>query len=181
MKGAGYNTGADDGTASSPSDVISSSDNIMIDGWDVGKACQKLISRAYPKYIKGKCGKCASYVEDAIAAGGGPLAARMSTSEDGGTIHATNLRYYGTLEKHGFVMISKGNVPAYGDPPIALQSGDVAIIGANAKLVGGKFHATMYCSKGWISDFKQNHMSPYDHELPYAVYRFHNKQGTPKA
>jgi len=176
---AGFKTdGENSGTASSPSEVISSDDNIMIDGWDVGKACQTLISRSRASTAH----ECAKYVEIAIAAGGGPLKNKISTYENGGdSYHATNLRYYGILEKHGFVMINQGIASPYGDAPIKLQSGDVAIIGNNAKKESGKFHAVMYCSKGWISDFRQKHMSPYGSTQPYAIYRFHNKQGTPKS
>ena len=80
------------------------------------------------------------------------------------------------LEQHGFVMIDKGTVGPYGDTTIKLQSGDVAIIGKNAKVEGGKYHACMYTSNGWYSDFKQHHMSPYKDTFPYAIYRYHNKQ-----
>jgi hypothetical protein len=170
--------------ASTPSSV-SSGDRIKIDGWDVGKACANIIAKQVGcKTVNGKkkCGhsKCASHVEDAIAAGGGPLAKRIYTSENkADTIHATNLRYYGILESHGFVMIDSGTVGPSGNPTIKLQAGDIAIIGKNAKVEGGKYHACMYTtSKGWVSDFIQNNMNVYGTAYPYAIYRFHNKQGT---
>ena len=54
---------------------ISPSDAGVIEGWDVGKACQYAINHQVGCRSADKCGidKCASYVEDAIAAGGGPL------------------------------------------------------------------------------------------------------------
>lgn len=158
------------GTEGSPQggSEISKGDAGFIDGWDVGKACAYLISHAKSSTIHA----CALYVERAIAAGGGPLSKQMAC---GGKGWATNLRYNGILERNGFVMIDSGVVGSYGDAKIPLQSGDVAIIGKDAEKVGGKFHACMYCSQGWISDFRQKHMSPYGSSWPYAIYRFHNK------
>lgn len=150
---------------------ISKGDVGSIDGWDVGKACAYLISHAH----KTTQHACAAYVERAIAAGGGPLANKMSCGEGK---YATNLRYRGILERNGFVMIENGTASNYGDAKVQLQSGDVAIIGKDALKEGGKYHACMFCSQGWISDFKQNHMSPYSRTWPYAVYRFHNKKKT---
>jgi hypothetical protein len=155
---------------------ISHGDAGSIDGWDVGKACAWIISHNQGCRTVGsetKCGvsKCASYVEDAIAAGGGPLKNRMSC---GGNGHATNLRYHGILEKNGFVQIDSGTVAPRGNPNISLQAGDVAILGPNG---GGKFHACLYTSsRGWCSDFIQNNMNVYSSLQPYAIYRFHNKK-----
>ena len=159
------------GNLQSPSEV-SPSDKGMIDGWDVGKACAHLISNAKSSSIKA----CARYVEEAIAAGGGPLKEKISCGAEGN--YATNLRYNGILESKGFVKIDDGTVQGYGDARIKLQSGDVAIIGADAQKHGSKFHACMYCSQGWISDFKQKHMSPYSGTWPYAIYRYKNKMKT---
>lgn len=165
------NSNSKEGALQKGSD-ISKGDAGSIDGWNVGEACRVLRANAKSSTQHA----CAKYVEIAIAAGGGPLKEKISTHENGGnTDHATNLRYYGILEKHGFIKIKEGITDAYGDAPIQLQSGDVAIIGKNAKIDGGKYHATMYCSEGWISDFRQKHMSPYKSSYPYAIYRFHNK------
>lgn len=158
-----------DGNLQYPSE-ISPSDEGTIDGWDVGKACQYLIAHSAGESKH----KCALYVENAIAAGGGPLKNKMSCGSEGN--YATNLRYNGILERNNFVMIDKGTVPPHGDTRIKLQSGDVAIIGSDAQIHGGKFHACMYCSKGWISDFRQNHMNPYSTSWPYAIYRYKNKK-----
>ena len=158
-----------DGVLRIPSE-ISKGDYGFIDGWDIGKACGYL--KTYAK--NSSQGECAVYVERAIAAGGGPLSKQMACGGKHGW--ATNLRYDGILEKNGFVMIDKGIVEGYGDTRILLQPGDVAIIGKDAKKEGGKYHACMYCSQGWISDFKQRHMNPYSSSWPYAIYRFHNKK-----
>lgn len=157
------------GSLQAPSE-ISPSDKGFIDGWNVGLACATLISNS-----KAKSGhKCAAYVEIAIAAGGGPLKNKMDCGTKGD--YATNLRYNNILEKNNFVMIDNGVVGAYGDTKIPLQSGDVAIIGDDAQMRSTKFHACMYCSKGWISDFRQLHMNPYDKSYPYAIYRYKNKK-----
>lgn len=164
------------GTNSANPSEISPNDAGSIDGWDVGKACAWIISHNQGCRTVGgktKCGisKCASYVEDAIAAGGGPLKNRMSC---GGNGHATNLRYHGILEKNGFVQIDSGTVSAHGNPTISLQAGDVAILGPES---GGKYHACLYtASKGWCSDFIQRNMNVYSTSQPYAIYRFHNKK-----
>jgi len=144
-------------------------DEGKIDGWDVGGACAYLINHAHTETQHA----CASYVEDAIAYGGkGPLSKRMYCG--GKTNAATNLRYRKILENNGFKIIEIDEVSNYGGPKIALQAGDVAIIGRDVeKGGGGKFHACMYtASKGWVSDFFQNNMSPYKDTYPYALYRF---------
>lgn len=164
------------GTNSASPSEISPNDAGSIDGWDVGKACAWIIShnqgcRTVGGKTKCDISKCASYVEDAIAAGGGPLKNRMSC---GGNGHATNLRYHGILEKNGFVQIDSGTVSAHGNPTISLQAGDVAILGPES---GGKYHACLYtASKGWCSDFIQRNMNVYSTSQPYAIYRFHNKK-----
>jgi hypothetical protein len=196
------------GGASSPSEVVPASANITIDGWDVEKAVDWLVhhARRCPKG-KGYCGngQCATYVENAIAGcnGGGCKNTtglrRVSTSDcGGGTIHATNLRYYHILEKidngggSGFTMIANGDcTPSQNGRKanIELQAGDVAIIGNNAKLEGGRHHACMWSGSEWVSDYFQGDlMCPYGNKnyypggkLPYAIYRYHNKKGTPKS
>ena len=168
------------GTNNANPSEISPNDAGSIDGWDVGKACAWIVSHNQGCRTVGgktKCGisKCASYVEDAIAAGGGPLKNRMSCGGSptaGGP--ATNLRYGGILEKNGFVQIDSGTVASRGNPTISLQAGDVAILGPKS---GGKFHACLYtASRGWCSDFIQNNMNVYGSSQPYAIYRFHNKK-----
>jgi len=158
---------------------VAKSAKITIDGWDVEKAVAQLNKAGTTTKHQ-----CAAYVERAIAAGGGPLKNKISTHENNGNSdHATNLRYYGILESHGFVQITPNNatIGANGNPNIELQAGDVSIIGKNAKLEGGKYHACMWSGTQWISDFKQKNMNVYGSSQPYAIYRFHNKKGTAKA
>lgn len=200
---AGSGTG-DTGKSQKASDVAQSA-KIMIDGWDVEKAVKWLKDHASPCNSGGYCGKgqCATYVENAIAgcSGGGCKSTtglrRVATSE-AGSKHATNLWYYHILEKidkggkSGFVKIATGNcTPTLAGRKVnmALQAGDVAIIGRNAKVEGGKYHACMWSGEEWISDYYQGEkMSPYGNDkdypggtLPYAIFRYHNKKGTPKA
>ena len=168
-----------DENVSTPSTVASSA-KITIDGWDVEKAVSRLIKGAN----EGKHGVCAKYVELAIQAGGGPLSTKISTYENGAnSYHATNLRYYDILKKHDFVQISDKDLilsPNQTNVPIRLQAGDVAIIGKNAKLEGGEFHACMWSGEQWISDFKQKNLNVYGSSYPCAIYRFKNKQGAAK-
>ena len=155
--------------AQTPSKVSKASEG-CIDGWNVGAACDYLSGHAK----KTSQHRCASAVEDAIAAGGGPLKNRIYCGGKKG--YATNLRYLGILEKNGFVMISEGIIAPHGNPNTPLQAGDIAVIGDDAEKKGGKFHVCMFNGQIWISDFFQNNMNPYKEPWPYAIYRFHNKQ-----
>lgn len=190
--------GEDNGNTSTPSQIATSA-KIKIDGWDVGKAVEWINKNSRDSYVVDnktckpgaprrkddpkRCdGLCATYVEYAIAAGGGPLSTRMQCG--GKTGAATNLRYRGILEQNGFQMIeSGGQLAKHGNSKIQPQAGDVCIIGRDVeKGAGGKYHACMWNGKQWVSDFKQNYMNVYNSSkydlFPYAIYRFHNKQGT---
>ena len=166
---------------STPSAVVPNSAKITIDTWDVEAAVSRLIRGAN----EGKTGVCATYVEIAIAAGGGALKKKIATSEGKtGTKHATNLRYDGILEKHGFVQITPNNLVLSANQKnvnMELQAGDVAIIGTDASKTGGKYHACMWSGSQWISDFRQNNLNVYKHSEPCAIYRYHNKKGTQKS
>jgi hypothetical protein len=172
----------------------------MIDGWDVEKAVTWINTHSRDSYKPKPCkpgsprseedankcdGLCAKYVEYAIEAGGGPLSKRMSCGW--GTGAATNLRYRGILKDNGFEMIESGDQLArQGNSKTTPQAGDVCIIGRDyEKSRSGKYHACMWNGKQWVSDFKQNYMNVYNSEgvelYPYAIYRFHNKKGTPKS
>ena len=179
----------------SPSGVISANPKIKIDGWDVGKSIAWIETHASTCNSE-YCGKgaCASYVEDAIGCKDSGLR-RMDTSEvyhkSPGSKFATNLWYDGILANadgngNGFKMIHIGKcTPNDRETNIKLQAGDVAIIGRDAKYDGGKYHACIWSGNQWISDYKQGKkMSPYgkkeqylDGYLPYAIFRYHNKQG----
>lgn len=179
-----------DGTSqpSKGSEVVPSA-KITIDGWDVEKTVNWIntysrdcgdcaCKNGSPRGNKGCRGLCATYVEEAIKAGGGPLEKRIHCNENNApNTHATNLRYYGILESHGFVKIKEGTVGAYGKVDMSLQPGDVAIIGPKSN---GHFHACLWNGSQWVSDFKQKGCNVYNSTEPYAIYRFHNKKGTPK-
>jgi hypothetical protein len=168
-------------TWSTPSAVVPNSAKITIDTWDVEAAVRRLVSAAGGK----SSGQCATYVEIAIAAGGGALKNKIATSEGkGGTKHATNLRYDGILENHGFEQITPNDLvlsPKQTNVNMALQAGDVAIIGTNARKTGGHMHACMWSGSKWISDFVQDTLNLYGSSQPCAIYRYHNKKGTPKS
>lgn len=168
-------------TWSTPSAVVPNSAKITIDTWDVEAAVRRLVSAAGGK----SSGQCATYVEIAIAAGGGALKNKIATSEGkGGTKHATNLRYDGILENHGFEQITPNDLvlsPKQANVNMALQAGDVAIIGTNARKTGGHMHACMWSGSKWISDFVQDTLNLYGSSQPCAIYRYHNKKGTPKS
>ena len=141
-------------------------------------AVQWITNNALPQWGQGKC---ARYVELAIAAGAvncdakHPLKKKISCKEYGGPDEkATNLRYYNILEKHGFKKIYETTVPSGGNLKYDLQAGDVAIIGHKTH---GKYHACMWTGDKWYSDHEQNNMisSKYpksDSPYPTALYRF---------
>jgi hypothetical protein len=166
------------GNSQTPSDTIPASSRIKIDEWDVEKAVTYIVNHIIPPY---GAGECASHVEDAIAEGGLP---RMHCTDNGGpNKKATNLRYYGILEKNGFVQIYDSKIEPGGNTKASLQAGDVCIIGHKNH---GKYHACMWVGDRWYSDHRQNNMisSKYpksDSPYPVALYRYKNKKGTPKA
>lgn len=195
-----YGDGKAPETASSPSPV-SSSANITIDGWNVAKAVKWInqysrdsynggCKSGSPRNSSGGCTSlCATYVEIAISKGGGPLATKMAcgdTPRPG--VPATNLHYGGILKKNGFELISSGScTPTSRAANITPQAGDVAIIG---RKMSGVYHACLWNGEQWVSDYKQGaaKMSPYGDKsnypggtLPYFIYRFHNKEGTPNS
>ena len=151
--------------------------NIMIDDWNVKNAVEYILANAKPKSGK----ECAKYVELAIQAGGGPLKDKISCTENGAPdTKATNLRYYGILKTHGFERVYNSDVNPGGNTSFSLQAGDVCIIGHKSH---GKFHACMWTGDKWVSDYKQTNMisSKYpksDAPYPYAIFRFHGKEGT---
>ena len=148
----------------SKNSIIKSNDKSKFKDWKVYYAVQHLISHSKSKSIH----LCATYVENAIAAGGIP---RPACGKENGSA-ATNLRYLGILERHGFVQIYSGNISPHASPSQPIQAGDISIIGAQG---GSKpFHACMYTGRQWISDFRQNNMNVYGSTQPYAIYRYQN-------
>ena len=171
--------GVNYGVNATPSDV-SHAVTGQIDGWDVGKVVRYINNVASPCQPNSKCGdgRCATVVEEAIKEGGGPLSNKIATSEvHKASIYATNLHYDGILSKHGFVQIYSGKVQSRGNfDKSKLQAGDVCIVGKNARVEGGRYHACIWVGNEWVSDFKQPNMNVYREEYPFFIYRFRNKK-----
>lgn len=116
--------------------------------WDVDKAIAYLQENAEPPY---GVGKCATYVREAIEAGGLTIVRAGSGSA----------KDYGPrLVQAGF-MAQSGNAAPY-------QMGDVAVIDGFAKDISKGItkdypdgHLAMYDGTQWISDFKQTGTTPY--------------------
>ena len=133
--------------------------------WDQAAAIKHLQDNAEPPY---GVGKCATYVREAIEAGGVTISRAGSGSAKD---------YGGRLIGAGFVLLA-------GDPAI-YAAGDVAVIDGFAKdsdkgikkdhLDG---HLAMYDGSQWISDFKQTGTKPYPGSdyvkaaPAFRIYRF---------
>ena len=175
--------GGGDGVTYDPSQ-ISPGDAGYIEGWNVGAACTWIKAHS-PK----STGICATRVLEAISVGShqGNNCKMPGSANGQNRIHcggggeATWLRYGDVLAKNGFVKIAEGSVAPGGTPSYTPQSGDVAIIGPPAPTK--PYHACMYTSDGWVSDFKQGKImcpssySKYKKDTqPYAIYRYKNKK-----
>ena len=101
--------------------------------WDVNKAVKYLKSHAESR----SKGYCATYVREAIEAGGSIRLVRQKSA-----------KYYGTsLKIAGFTEYSSV-------PPGGYAAGDIAVIQApDSKQPNG--HMQMYSGTNWISDFVQ--------------------------
>jgi hypothetical protein len=134
-------------------------------GWDVDKAIKHLQTNAVPPYGQGEC---ATFVREAIEAGGLTMLRTGSGSA----------KDYGPrLVSAGFIAQSGTGTP--------YQKGDVAVIDGFAKSAGTGIkkdhpdgHLAMYDGTQWISDFKQDGTSPYpgsDYEKAkpkIVIYRY---------
>jgi len=98
-------------------------------------------------------GKCALYCRKGLEAGG------LDT-----TGHPTDGKDYGPfLEKHGASAVPENNYMP--------QKGDIVVFNGNEAHPHG--HIAVYDGKHWVSDFKQNDISPYRKETPpKTIYRF---------
>ena len=135
--------------------------------WNVDKAIQHLRAKAGPPY---GVGKCATFVREAIEAGGATISRLGSGSA----------KDYGPrLIQAGFVAQAGAGTP--------YRKGDVAVIDGFTKLAGDGIkkdhvdgHLAMYDGTDWISDFKQSGATPYpgsDYEAAkpkVVIYRFPN-------
>jgi hypothetical protein len=116
--------------------------------WDVDKAIKHLQDHVVPPY---GIGKCATYVREAIEAGG------LTVSRAGS----------GSAKDYGPRLTGVGFVAQAGEV-ITYKKGDVAVIDGftkNAKLGVTRDaphgHVAMYDGTQWISDFKQVGAKPY--------------------
>ncbi|RLT01649.1 MAG: hypothetical protein DWI21_18365 [Planctomycetota bacterium] len=134
-------------------------------GWDIEKAIQHLRTKAGPPY---GVGKCATFVREAIEAGG------LAISRSGS----------GSAKDYGPRLVQARFVAQLGQGA-PYQKGDVAVIdgflksaaeGIKKDHVDG--HLAMYDGTQWISDFKQTGNTPYpgsDYEKAkpkVVIYRY---------
>ena len=174
------------GTSSGVEPKRDNSGDLKIKDWNISESIRWFKSHSITNPPPYGNGKCATYVEDAIHAGGLP---RMSC---GGNGSATNLHYRGILKKNGFNLEHSGTCTKNSrNPNFSPQPGDISIIGWDVeKGEDGAFHACMYTGDGWWSDFNQGQkMSPYGNDwnskkgkwnypkskgytLPYFIYRY---------
>jgi hypothetical protein len=121
--------------------------------WDVNKAVKHLKNHARLH----STGKCASYVRQAIEAGGSIHLVRQESAKN----YGTSLRIAGFTEYTSI-------------PPGGYKAGDVAVIQSpDSKHLHG--HMQMYSGTNWISDFVQNSFwagSSYRSKTPsFKIYR----------
>ena len=134
--------------------------------WNVKKSIQYLVSNTGNKSSH----KCATYVEDAIAAGGLP---RMNCSMNGGDGYAHSLHYKGTLSQYGFKLIDSGTLQGYTKYNGQLQPGDIMVSDTIRYTKDPhKNHIAMWTGNQWISDFKQNNANVYKYPADFWIYRY---------
>jgi len=133
--------------------------------WNKEKAIEHLRANAVPPY---GVGKCATYVREAIEAGG------LQISRTGS----------GSAKDYGPRLIEAGFTALDGDP-VPYQAGDVAVIAGFTKDAAEGIkkdhpdgHMAMYDGTQWISDFKQDGLKPYPGSdyvkaaPSYVIYRY---------
>ena len=120
----------------------------MATDWDKDKAIAHLQSHAQPPY---GVGRCATYVREAIEAGG--LQIQRAGSGD--------------AKDYGPRLVAAGFVAQAG-VPLPYQAGDVALIDGFTKAAAKGIrkdhragHLAMYDGTQWISDFVQPGIGPY--------------------
>ncbi len=134
-------------------------------GWNVELAIQHLRSKAGPPY---GVGRCATFVREAIEAGG------LTISRSGS----------GSAKDYGPRLVQAGFVAKPGEAT-PYQKGDVAVIDGFAKSAAEGIkkdhadgHLAMHDGTQWISDFKQTGITPYpgsDYEKAkpkVVIYRY---------
>ena len=108
-------------------------------------------ARASRVALSRSSGYCARYVRKALQSAGYEFAPNPSAYQ-----YAT----LGTLDKAGFSKISN-NMPT--------QVGDVIVYDRSSKRPNG--HIQIFDGKDWISDFRQNSISPYSGVYAYTTWR----------
>lgn len=125
--------------------------------YNLGAAIQHLNEKAYPHYIKEKCGRCARAVRLAIEAGG------INTEDH--PISAKDYARY--LTNWGFEQVSPKSYQAI--------PGDIRVI---QPYPGGSPHGhiDMYNGSRWVSDFIENGFWPglgyRTHQPSYTIFRW---------
>jgi hypothetical protein len=133
--------------------------------WDIDKAVRHLQAKAGPPY---GIGKCATFVREAIEAGG------LTISRAGS----------GSAKDYGPRLVLAGFIAQVG-AGTPYQKGDVAVIDGFTKSAGDGIkkdhadgHLAVYDGTQWISDFKQTGIKPYpgsDYEKAkprFVIYRY---------
>jgi hypothetical protein len=121
------------------------------------KACQYLITKAFPSYNKDTCGHCAAFVRSACDFGFGVTVQKFPAAKNCAPAY----------EKLGFKKIF--SFPDQKKEDYKSELGDVAII--QYEPYG---HICMKTEKGWISDFIQRDMyggKIRDKNPDFAIYR----------
>jgi hypothetical protein len=96
-------------------------------------------------------GRCAQYVRKALQSAGYEFTPNPSAYQ-----YATR----GTLAKAGFVKVSNGMAP---------QVGDVVVYDRSSKHRHG--HIQIFDGSSWVSDFRQDDISPYSGSYAYTTWR----------
>jgi hypothetical protein len=174
---------------------VPKSANIKIDNWNVKIAVEWLVSHPKPCRTVGgrlKCGdgKCASFVENAIAGCKDP-GCNSETGLPRINVGKNGARYLwrgnklATIDGNGkgFEIVATGVCNKFKNDRmvpsnVKLQAGDIAVIDTGKGTDG---HAAMWSGSEWISDYNQGQrMSPYSSEngnYPFAIFRYHAKEG----
>lgn len=122
--------------------------------FSIDKACQYLVTKAYPSYNKDTCGYCAKAIRSAVdfALEGENIEKKPSAKD-----------YGPSYEKVGFEKILNDNLDNIKN--YIPQKGDICILQPVKQIKDGKEiilhphgHICMYTQKGWVSDFIQRDM-----------------------
>lgn len=135
----------------------------------VDKALRHLRQNALPKSIS----KCATYVRQALNAGGFDVKPILNAREYGNNLIKAGFKPVAIYRGMGVQTLLRNDYL----PDYIPEAGDVAVIQPHA---GGNpaGHMTMYDGTQWFSDFKQIGIYPGVHyrqkNPPYVIYRYAN-------